>query len=76
MHVVKIDKNYLNAPILSRFKGCGYKSRANFNSAGTVFIHQIAFPFKRQFHDVPEDDIVGGKWPIIGWPCEPGRDAV
>merc|ERR1712156_43080 len=26
----------------------------------------------KQFHDVPEDDIVGGKWPIIGWPCEPG----
>ena len=39
MHLVKIDKIYLNAPILGRFKGCSYNSRATFNGAGTV--HKI-----------------------------------
>ena len=36
MHIVKIDKLYLNAPIVGCFKGCGYNLRATFNSAGTV----------------------------------------
>ena len=39
MRVVKIDKIYLNAPILDRLKGCGYNSRATFIGAGTVSSH-------------------------------------
>ena len=35
-HVVKIDKIHLNTPIFSRFKGCGYNSRATSNGAGTA----------------------------------------
>ena len=36
-HIVKTDKIHLNAPILGRFKGCGYISRATFNGEGTVY---------------------------------------
>ena len=36
-HVVKVDKSHLNAPILGRFKGCGYISRPIFSDEGTVF---------------------------------------
>ena len=35
-YLVEIDEIDLNAPILGRFKGCGYNSRATFNVACTV----------------------------------------
>ena len=39
MHIVKIDEIHLNAPILVRFKECGYNSRATINGAGTAIIY-------------------------------------
>ena len=38
----KMDKTYIYAPILGRFKGCGYNSRATFNGAGTVSINLVS----------------------------------
>ena len=47
-HVVKVDKSHLNAPILGRFKGCGYNSRATFNGAGTLILSmKYHFPISR-----------------------------
>ena len=37
-HIVKIDKIHKNTPILGRFKGCSYNSRATFDYADTVVL--------------------------------------
>ena len=35
-YYIHMDEFWSNAPVLCRFKGCGYNSRATFNGAGTV----------------------------------------